>query len=303
MDKLTAIKTFSVVAKTENFAAAARQLGLSRSQVNKQVIWLEDHLSVSLFNRTTRRVNLTNMGKAYLERVAVILADLQETENFIQAEHAAPIGDLKINAPMSFGTMHLSSAIVDFMRQYPDIRVQLHLSDDKLDPVSSQFDMTLRIAAQTEQTALIEHQIVDIKRVLCVSTEFIDQHGRPDSLEELRSLPCLHYGNLPSGSAWILKHGHSDHRIQVDGVLCSNNADVLHDAALGGLGVALLPTFIVGDSLRTGKLIQILTEYSAPPLVLSLIYPPNRHLSQRIRLFVKFIQARFGVSPEWDKPA
>lgn len=300
MDKLAAMQTFSLVAKTQNFAAAARELGMSRSQINKQVIWLEDHLSVALFNRTTRKVSLTSMGQAYLERVESILADVKEAENQVQSEHAEPVGDLKINAPMSFGTLHLSQAIVDFMKLYPDLRVQLHLSDDKLDPVAGQFDMTLRIATPSEPLALIEHEVVKIKRLLCVAPEFIKKFGEPKTLDELRKLPCLHYGNLPSGSAWILLEEGKQQRVQVNGILCSNNAEVLRDAALAGMGVALLPTFIAGQELQSGRLVSVLHQYHAPELYLNLIYPPNRHLSQRIRLFVKFIQARFGETPVWD---
>lgn len=294
------MNTFALVAKTENFAEAARQLGLSRSQVNKQVIWLEDHLSVALFNRTTRRVSLTTMGRAYLERVNNILADLKEAENQVQSEQASPVGDLRINAPMSFGTLHLSKAIVDFMHQYPDIRVQLQLSDEKIDPLSRQFDMTLRIAAPTQNVTMIEHHIVDIKRVLCVAPAFIKRFGEPKSLDDLRRFPCLHYGNLPSGSAWILQDGKHQHRVQVNGILCSNNADVLRDAALAGMGIALLPTFIAGQELQSGQLLSVFHQYHPTKLALTLLYPPNRHLSQRIRLFVKFIQQRFGEHPYWD---
>ena len=155
MDKLAAMSVFAEVAKTNSFADASRRLGMSRSQVNKLVIALEDDLGVTLFNRTTRKVTLTATGKAYLERVKPILADVAETESLVKDNQETPSGELKINAPMSFGTMHLSHAIIEFMKRYPQIHVQLVLSDEKINPVSNGFDMTVRIASASDSMALI----------------------------------------------------------------------------------------------------------------------------------------------------
>lgn len=294
MDKLTAMSVFSEVAKTNSFADASRRLGLSRSQVNKLVIALEDDLGVTLFTRTTRKVTLTATGTAYLERVKQILADVSETESLIKDNQENPSGELKINAPMSFGTMHLSQAIIDFMSLYPDIRVQLVLSDEKVNPVSNGFDMTVRIASPSDSMALIEHTIVEARRVICASPQFIERYSKPITLECLKQSPCLHYGNLPSGNNWKLTGPDGEKSIRVNGVLCSNNAEVLRDACIAGMGFALLPTFIAGKALDEGKLVQVLNEYQAPELQLALLYPPNRHLSARIALFVKFMQDRFG---------
>lgn len=294
MDKLTAMSVFSEVAKTNSFADASRRLGLSRSQVNKLVIALEDDLGVTLFTRTTRKVTLTATGTAYLERVKQILADVSETESLIKDNQENPSGELKINAPMSFGTMHLSQAIIDFMSLYPDIRVQLVLSDEKVNPVSNGFDMTVRIASPSDSMALIEHTIVEARRVICASPQFIERYSKPITLECLKQSPCLHYGNLPSGNNWKLTGPDGEKSIRVNGVLCSNNAEVLRDACIAGMGFALLPTFIAGKALDEGKLVQVLNEYQAPELLLALLYPPNRHLSARIALFVKFMQDRFG---------
>lgn len=283
-----------------SFAEAARKLGQSRSSINRLVINLEDELSVSLLNRTTRRVTITPSGKAYYERAKMILDDLTEMEESIQSDHDRPTGEIRINAPMDFGLLHLSSAIIDFMKMYPDIRVQLFLSDEKIDPVSSGFDMTIRIAEPSGSLSLIEHEVVVARRVLCASPAFIKQNGEPKDIKELKKLPCLHYGNLPTGNIWALKGPQGDTNILVKGIMCSNNAQVLCDAALANMGIALLPTFIAGKEIQTGRLQTILNEYQAPEIKLCLLYPSNRHLSVRIRLFVEFIQDRYGSDPYWD---
>lgn len=300
MDKLAAMQAFAQVAKTSSFAEASRQSGMSRSQINKLVLALEDELEVTLFNRTTRSVTLTATGTAYLERVHQILADITETESLLKENQENPSGDLKINAPMSFGTLHLSSAIVEFMQRYPNIRVQLLLSDEKVDPVSNGFDMTVRIASPCDSMAMIEHVIVEAKRVICVSPSFLKEQIEPETLDCLKTLPCLHYGNLPSGNNWKLTGPEGEHNVKVNGVFCSNNAEVLRDACVAGMGFALLPTFIAGKEIQEGKLVQVLQDFHAPHMYLSLLYPPNRHLSARISLFVKFMQEKFGDKPYWD---
>lgn len=300
MDKFAAMSAFVDVAEAESFSEAARKSGRSRSQINKLVINLEDNLGVTLLNRTTRSTTLTPTGIAYLERVKAILNDLEETEDLIQFNQHSPSGALKINAPMSFGTMHLSSAVVEFMQKYPKISVQVVLSDTLVDPVSNGFDMTVRIASPTNSLALVEHTIVESKRVICVAPQFLEKYGEPSTVEELRDLPCLHYGNLPSGNNWKLLGPEGEKMIKVNGVMCSNNAEVLRDATIAGMGLALLPTFIAGEDLQTGRLVTVLRDYAAPPIHLCLLYPPNRHLSARVRLFVKFIQERFEDTPYWD---
>ncbi len=300
VDKLAAMKAFAMVAKTLNFAEASRQLSLSRSQVNKLVIGLEDDLGVSLFSRTTRKVTLTATGRSYLERVQQILSDIQETESLVRDDQESPSGSIKINAPMSFGTMHLSNAIIEFLKLYPNINVHMLLSDDLIDPVSNGFDMTIRIAKSTDSISLIEHQIVEAKRIICASPSFLEKQPIRGNIEQLKDLPCLHYGNLPSGTTWKLSGPEGEKNIRVNGSFCSNNAEVLKDACAAGLGLALLPTFIAGKEIQSGQLKQVFSDYKAPEIHLNLLYPPNRHLSARNKLFVKFILQKFGDKPYWD---
>ena len=293
MDKLTAMRAFMTVADQGSFAAAARQLGLSRSQLNRQVLWLEDHLQVTLFNRTTRRVSLTHTGQAYLENIVPLLDNLHDTEAQLQQGQTGLRGVIKVNAPMSFGLSHLTPAVLAFMQQYPDIRVQLELSDEKRDPLSNQFDVTLRIGKPESNPALIEHDIPHTSRRIVASPDFLAKYGEPTEVSQLATLPCLQYGSLLHGNYWDLMHQRTAMRVKINGVLSSNNGDVLKQAALQGRGLAFLPTFIVGDAIGQGALIPVLEAYQPEKLVISLIYPPNRHMALRLSVFVKFMQDAF----------
>ena len=293
MDKLTAMRAFMTVADQGSFAAAARQLGLSRSQLNRQVLWLEDHLQVTLFNRTTRRVSLTHTGQAYLENIVPLLDNLHDTEAQLQQGQTGLRGVIKVNAPMSFGLSHLTPAVLAFMQQYPDIRVQLELSDEKRDPLSNQFDVTLRIGKPESNPALIEHDITHTSRRIVASPDFLAKYGEPTAVSQLATLPCLQYGSLLHGNYWDLMHQRTAMRVKINGVLSSNNGDVLKQAALQGRGLAFLPTFIVGDAIGQGTLIPVLEAYQPEKLVISLIYPPNRHMALRLSVFVKFMQDAF----------
>ncbi|WP_370245949.1 LysR family transcriptional regulator [Marisediminitalea sp.] len=293
MDKLTAMRAFMTVADQGSFAAAARQLGLSRSQLNRQVLWLEDHLQVTLFNRTTRRVSLTHTGQAYLENIVPLLDNLHDTEAQLQQGQTGLRGVIKVNAPMSFGLSHLTPAVLAFMQQYPDIRVQLELSDEKRDPLSNQFDVTLRIGKPESNPALIEHDITHTSRRIVGSPDFLAKYGEPTEVSQLATLPCLQYGSLLHGNYWDLMHQRTAMRVKINGVLSSNNGDVLKQAALQGRGLAFLPTFIVGDAIGQGALIPVLEAYQPEKLVISLIYPPNRHMALRLSVFVKFMQDAF----------
>ncbi len=293
MDKLTAMRAFMTVADQGSFAAAARQLGLSRSQLNRQVLWLEDQLQVTLFNRTTRRVSLTHTGQAYLENIVPLLDNLHDTEAQLQQGQTGLRGVIKVNAPMSFGLSHLTPAVLAFMQQYPDIRVQLELSDEKRDPLSNQFDVTLRIGKPESNPALIEHDITHTSRRIVASPDFLAKYGEPTEVSQLATLPCLQYGSLLHGNYWDLMHQRTAMRVKINGVLSSNNGDVLKQAALQGRGLAFLPTFIVGDAIGQGALIPVMEAYQPEKLVISLIYPPNRHMALRLSVFVKFMQDAF----------
>ena len=299
MDKFESMRAFTQVVASGGFAAAAREMGLSRSAVNKLVINLENELGVQLLHRSTRHVAPTETGIAFYERCLTILSDLEEAERAITQLHGEPKGILRVNAPMSFGTMHLAPAIADFLVQHPDLQVQLTLNDRLIDPIEEGFDVTVRIAAPPDAASLIVHPLVPVKRYLCAAPRYLEIHGVPTHPTDLKHHSCLHYGHIANHNHWKLTGVDGEHTISIHGVLCSNNGEVLRDAAIRGLGIALLPSFIIDLSIQQGVLQIVLPNYQPSELSIYLLYPINRHLSTKIRLLVEFLQHRFTQHQPW----
>ncbi|WP_448572388.1 LysR family transcriptional regulator [Trichothermofontia sp.] len=293
MDKLECMRAFAHVVETGGFAAAARKLGLSRSQVNKLVASLEDHLQVQLLHRTTRRVTPTDTGLAFYDRCLAILTDVADAEQSVLQLHTEPKGTLRINAPMSFGTRHLAPALMTFLAQYPDLKVELALNDRFIDPIAEGFDLTMRISEPFQTTSLVSHRLLPTQRVLCAAPVYLAAHPSPQHPHNLAEHSCLHYGHLPETSQWHLIGPDGEHRITVRGRLCSNNGEALREAALKGLGIALLPRFIVAPDLEAGHLQVVLPAYQPPEIFIYVLYPVNRHLSTKIRLLTAFLKVYF----------
>ncbi|PZV09064.1 MAG: LysR family transcriptional regulator [Leptolyngbya sp.] len=296
MDKFEQIRAFTQVVASTGFAAAAREMGVSRSTVNKLVIALENELGVQLLHRSTRVVTPTETGLAFCARCVEILANLEEAERSLTQVQEEPRGRLRVNAPMSFGTLHLAPALADFLMHYPDLQMQLTLSDRFIDPIEEGFDITIRIAAPQTVASLIVHPLAAAPRVLCAAPTYLADRI-PTHPTELHQHSCLHYGQLAAGNHWTLHGSDGTHTIAVSGVLCSNNGEVLRDAAVRGLGIALLPRFMIEAELQQGTLQIVLPDYYPPELTLSVIYPVNRHLSTKVRLLVEFLQKRFDHTP------
>jgi DNA-binding transcriptional LysR family regulator len=300
MDKFESMLAFTKVVETSGFAAAARAMGLSRSVVNKSVINLENELGTQLLRRSTRQVTPTETGLAFYDRCVQILSDMDEAISAITELQERPTGNLRLNAPMSFGTLHLSSVVAEYMDRYPDVHVELVLNDRFIDPIEEGFDVTLRIAESRPSTSLIAREIVSAKRVLCASPEYLDDAGEPAEPVELKLHRCLHYGYQGSGSQWRLAGPESEQSYGINCVMWSNNGEVLKDAAVNNQGIALLPTFIVGEFLQSGELRTVLTDYAPPEISLYALFPRHRHLSAKVRFFMDLTEERFGGRPYWD---
>ncbi|MGK7888008.1 MAG: LysR family transcriptional regulator [Leptolyngbyaceae cyanobacterium] len=300
MDKLESIRAFTEVVNHNGFAAAGRHLGRSRSVINKLVLQLEEELGVPLLQRTTRRVSPTDAGRAYYERCLNILAEVDAADQAVAQLQQEPKGTLRINAPMSFGTMHLAPAIATFMTQYPDLQVQMTLSDRFVDLIEEGFDITLRIAKLKPEDNLITHELTPIRRILCASPSYLEQHGIPKEPADLHQHTCLQYGYLATGQHWRLTG--PDDTTQSVLVRCryySNNGEVLREAAIKGIGIALLPLFMLQPAIRDGALQVVMSDYCAPPITAFLAYPPSRHLSTKIQLLTAFLQEWFR-QPTWE---
>lgn len=300
MDRLNSMAVFVEVVNQEGFTAAARKLGLSRAQVSKSVMQLEAHLATRLLNRTTRRVSLTEIGRVYYERCVAILSDVEEIEGIAGEQTSRPYGLLRFSAPTSFGTLHLDEAIPQYLKKYPQVQISLSLSDRFIDVVSEGFDLVLRIAA-LEDSSLIARRIAPCKRVLCASPGYLRQSGTPQAPQELANHKCLVYSNDLKPGTWLLHGADGEESIKVSGPVCADNGDILESAAIAGLGVALLPTFIVGPALRDGRLQQVLPDYCPPDISIYAVFPSRRYLSAKVRTFVDFLSDYFGENPDWDQ--
>jgi DNA-binding transcriptional LysR family regulator len=291
------MRAFTEVVNHSGFAAAGRAMGQSRALVNKLVLQLETDLGVQLLQRTTRRVSPTDTGRAYYDRCIQILADVAEAEQAIAQLQVEPKGTLRINAPMSFGTSHLAPAIAQFMVQYPDLRVELVLNDRFIDPIEEGFDLTIRIAQLNPDDTLVTHVLIPVQRILCAAPTYLQQRGIPQTPQDLHHHDCLHYGYLATGNQWRLTGPDNQQQsVTIPCRYCSNNGEVLRDAAIQGLGIVLLPQFMVELALQTGQLQMVLADYCPPPITAYVAYPPNRHLSTKIQRFTQFLQDWFQPS-------
>jgi DNA-binding transcriptional LysR family regulator len=293
VDKFLAMRAFTKVVEMGGFAAAAREMGLSRSVVNKYVIALESELEIQLLRRSTRQLNPTEMGMVFYDRAITILNDLEELTAAVTQLQERPRGTLRVNAPMTFGFLHLSPIVADFMAQYPDVHVDLVLNDRFVDPIEEGFDVTVRIAEPTESTSLIVRKIVPVRRLLCASPAYLAVHGEPRVPKDLREHRCLHYGYQTSGEQWKLTGPRGEIAARVNCVMWSNNGDSLKQVALRNQGIVLLPDFIVGEEVKKGELQTVLDDYRPTDIALCAIYPRYRHQSTKTRLFVDTLSEAF----------
>lgn len=300
MDKLAAMAAFTKVVAHGGFAEAGRHLGLTRSAVSKAVMELEHALGIRLLDRTTRRVHATEAGLAYYERCIDILASIEETEAHASRLHDEPKGVLKINAPLSFGTLYLGAAVADFMSRHRDLRVELSLTDRFVDPVEDGFDVTIRIADLAD-SSLIARRLAPARRVLVAAPGYLAEAGAPRTPDELAAHRCLSYGHTTTLQRWQLVEGGRTIGVPITSCLCSNNGDVLRAVAIAGHGITLLPTFLVGPDIAAGRLAVVLPKHPPPPLEIHALYTPNRYLAAKTRLVIDFLAARFGGTPPWDR--
>ena len=300
MDRLKSMTIFVEVVNGEGFTAAAEKVGLSRAQVSKSVMQLEAHLGTRLLNRTTRRVSLTEIGRIYYERCIAILHDIDEVEGITSEQTTSPHGTLNLSAPTSFGILRLSEAIPQYIKLYPRVQISLKLADRFIDVVSEGLDLVLRIA-ELEDSSLIARKIAPCKRVFCASPDYLSQHGVPKVPQDLAIHHCLIYSNELKPDNWVLHGPNGAESVKVDGPVCADNGDILKTAAISGLGITLLPTFIVGPDLSAGRLQQVLSDYCPPEISIYAVFPSRRYLSAKVRTFVDFISGYFGDNPNWDK--
>lgn len=300
MDLLTAMGVFCKVAETGAFTRAADRLGISTTAASRHVAELEAHLGARLIYRSTRRLSLTDPGRAYYERCAQILADVDEAGALAGRGAIEPRGVLRLNLPVSFGVLQVAPLLPEYARRCPEVTVDLSLSDRVVDLVEEGYDLALRIARDL-RTTLVARRITTARMVACAAPAYLDRRGAPRVPADLARHDCLAYTYAASGSQWQFREpGGTVHAVSVKGRLQANNGDALRIAALGGMGIAVEPSFLVGDDLREGRLRRVLADFEVPAFAVYAIYPSHRHLSAKVRTFVDFLGERFGEPPPWD---
>jgi DNA-binding transcriptional LysR family regulator len=301
LDRFDNMRVFAKVVESGGFTSAAARLGISASMVSQHIKELEERLDVRLLNRTTRKVSLTETGRAYYERCTRLLTDLEETERAASDMHAAPRGELRVNCWPSFGVRHLALAVADFTTRYPAISVELMLSDRMVDLIDDGFDVAIR-AEPLHDSGLIARQLAPLQVVVCGAPSYFETHPTPRTPADLANHNCLSMTGSALYRMWHLRAADGTAvGISPVGNLRSNISSVLETAALAGHGLAWLPTYLCSEALRSGRLVTVLDEYMAPPYTIRALYPHNRHLSAKVRVFVDFLAQRFGREPSWDK--
>ncbi len=300
MNQLTAIHVFKRVVELNGFSTAARDLGLSNAAVSKNINELEAHLGTQLLVRTTRRISVTEAGEAYYRRCIRILDDLAEADQEAGSAALAPRGRLRINAPMSFGILHLAPAITDFLDRYEEVKVDLVMDDRVVDPVAGDFDVGLRIGGTMKDSSLIARKLSTVRRALCGTPGYFERHGLPLHPDDLAGHICLAYSLSSSLGNWAFNGPNGLQIVDIHARFQANNSLALRTALLGGVGISLIPTFIVGEDLERGTLIEVMTDFTPEPQAIYAVYPQSRHLSAKVRAFVDFLAERFATVPGWQ---
>ncbi len=295
MDLLASMRVFAAVVDAGSFAAAADRLDMSRAMTSKYVISLEDHLGTRLLNRTTRRLSVTESGSAFYERCVQIIADVTEAEQVAGHLSAVPRGTLKIAMPLAFGLHRLGPVIADYVSAYPEVKLDISLSDRKVDLIEEGFDVAIRIGTLPE-SGLIARKLGSDRTIVCASPAYLKRHGTPKKPEDLAAHSCLGYTYTNSGGEWRLKNRGKEVAVRSDGAIKADNGDMLRLAALSGAGLIFQPLFIVSDDLQAGRLVQVLAEYASAELGIYAIYPSRKHLSAKVRTFVDFLVERLDAA-------
>jgi len=299
MDRLAAMQAFVRVVEAGSFVKAADQLGISTTSASRLVADLEAALGTRLLQRTTRRLSLTAVGGEYLSRAQQILGALEEAEALAGVEVTRPSGHLHVSAPVALGTRHLPPLLAEYHARFPEVRVEMSLADRVVDLVEEGFDVAVRIAAKLSPT-LVARRLCTIRMVVCAAPRYLAANGLPRVPADLQQHPCLIYTLTNAPDDWRFEGPKGIVSVKVDGVLRSNNGELLRQAALGGEGITLLPTFMVGDDLSAGRLQPLLPRFRQPPLTAHAVYPTRRHLPAKVRAFVDLAAERLRDPPPWD---
>ena len=299
MDNTSEMAVFVGVVDAQNFSVAARSLKLSPSAVSKLIGRLENRLGARLLNRTTRQVSLTDEGRSYYQSCLPILAAIAEAEQTVSKLQGEPRGLLKVNSSTAFGLSHIEPLIPDFLEKYPELRLQLTLSESLVNLVEEEVDVAIRIGALPD-SSLIARKLGSIRRVVTASPDYLKHHGTPKAPIELKNHNCLQISTATRFNHWEFQQTGRIRSIDIKGNFETNNAISLHRAALAGIGLMRSANFMVADDLQSGRLKAVLSEFEPKQdLGVYVVFPHNQHLSSKVRVFIDLLVERFVSKSLW----
>jgi DNA-binding transcriptional LysR family regulator len=285
MDRLTSLTAFVRVVDSGGFSAAGRRLNMSTTMVSNHIQSLEDRLGARLLHRTTRKVSLTEIGKAYYDRCVQILADLEQADDIAGAQQSTPRGTLRIYTATHI-VQFIAPVVVEFLAAYPDVKVDLTMGERAVDMIDEGYDVAVRLTPPPD-SSLIVRSLATWRHVLCCSPGYLEKHGRPQQLSELSDRNCVRHVSYPYGDEWrFVDRKGAPASVRISGNLITNSGETLRTAALQGNAISLAAGFIVHDDLEAGRLVRLLPEYRTAELAMNAVYPHRHHLSAKVRTFI-----------------
>ncbi len=301
MDSLDLIRTFLAVVDTDSFTAAGERLGKSKALVSKHIGELERRLGARLLNRTTRRVGLTEVGRAYRDRAREVLVEFEALDDSVRSNSGQPRGLLTLTAPQVFGELELLEMAAAFQHVFPSIELDILLADRIVDLVGEGFEVALRIS-ELNESSLIARRLCDMPILACASPDYLKRRGRPERPEDLSAHNCIADTNIRGRNVWRFRRNGDVVNIRITPSLSVNSAPAVRQAILNGLGIGLCPEFVVARDLARGDLVEVLGERPAYPLAVHLVYPHRLHLSAKVRAFIDFAIDWYAPGPPWLRP-
>ena len=300
MESIESVRVFMAVARLSGFSAAAGELGISKAACSKHVARLETDLGVRLLNRSTRSVGLTEAGTAYRDRMREILADIEETESVIAQLNTEPRGQLRVMAPTSYGSFHLTRAITDYQAKFPEVNVELILVDRPADLVQEGIDLAIHVG-ELEDSNCVARTLARVRIVVVGAPAYLNRAGRPSLPDDLLRHNCLVYSARHPVGAWHFNVGGKQRQFLVGGTFRSSAGEALRTAAIQGSGLVQLPTYMVGLDIQAGRLEPVLVDFESQPRSITALFLHRRYLSAKVRTFVDFMQARYQPEPYWER--
>lgn len=301
MDIANQMILFAKVVDNGGFSAAARDLGQTPSAVSRQIGYLEDRLGTRLLNRSTKHVTLTEVGREFYPRCAHIARDVSDAEALVLSKVDHPQGTLKIAATSAFAKTQMLPLFPAFLKQNPDLKISLELTDRPLDLVEDKIDVAIRFTEQLRDVSVVARKLASNKRVFCAAPSYIVEHGVPTMPHQLAGHNCLRLSTIDAFNNWTFKDAKQSVIQTITGNFETTSTDALYRATLAGLGIARLSSYLVSDAIKDGSLVRVLPQYIDDEADILAVYSNKKNLSPNVRAFIDFLVAEFSPIPPWER--